>query len=86
MERVLEVRRRELGERHPDTLATMNNLAAIAMGQADYATAKPLLERSLEACREALGAAHPETLKAAFHLVLVLGEPASRPSGCGSLS
>jgi hypothetical protein len=50
----------------------MTNLAAIAMGQADYAAAQALLESSLRACRETLGATHPETLKAAFHLVLVL--------------
>ena len=40
--KVLEVRRRVLGEEHPDTLISMNNLAVLYRDQGKYAQAEPL--------------------------------------------
>jgi Tetratricopeptide repeat len=78
---VLDARIRQLGETHPDTLATMTNVAAIMIGQGDNASAIGLLERSLTKCRDTLGASHPQTFGAAYHLVVALlraGEDSDR--------
>ena len=47
-ERALEASERVLGAEHPDTLASVNNLAALLMSKGDYAGAQPLYERALE--------------------------------------
>ncbi len=61
-ERVLEVRRRVLGDEHPDTLEAMNNLAGTLGAQGDYAGARHLQEKVLEVRRRVLGGEHPHTL------------------------
>jgi Tetratricopeptide repeat len=44
-EPLLEMQKRVLGEEHPDTLLTMNNLALTLMAQGDYQGARQLQER-----------------------------------------
>jgi hypothetical protein len=61
-EQVLEVSRRILGEEHPDTLISMNNLAGTLRAQGDLAGARTLLEQDLEVRRRILGEEHPDTL------------------------
>jgi len=61
-ERVLEVSRRVLGEEHPDTLTSMNNLALTLLAEGDRAGARRLGERVLEARSRVHGEAHPDTL------------------------
>ena len=46
---------------HPDTAASLNNLAGLLHAQGDYARAKPLYERALAIREKALGAEHPDT-------------------------
>ena len=46
--KVLEVQRRVLGEEHPDTLDTMDNLGALYWNQGKYAQAEPLFTKVLE--------------------------------------
>ena len=48
-----------LGERHPDTALSLNNLAGLLQAQGDYAAAKPLYEQALAIDKEALGEKHP---------------------------
>ncbi|MFT5466683.1 MAG: hypothetical protein ACI8UO_001783 [Verrucomicrobiales bacterium] len=60
--RALEARERVLGAEHPDTLGSLNNLAALLDAKDDYAAAEPLLRRALEARERVLGAEHPDTL------------------------
>ena len=62
IERALDLERRALGDKHPDTLATMNGLAELYQDQGDYAHAEPLFVRGLELRRQVLGEEHPETL------------------------
>jgi tetratricopeptide (TPR) repeat protein len=61
-ERVLEATTRVLGEEHPRTLVSMNNLALTLAAQGDHAGARRLQERELEATTRVLGEEHPDTL------------------------
>ncbi len=60
--RALEIRRRELGDEHPDTLASLGSLGALLYDQGKYADAEPLLREALEASRRTLGNEHHSTL------------------------
>jgi eukaryotic-like serine/threonine-protein kinase len=62
MERVLYLRRRTLGEKHQDTLASMNNLAQLYWYQGKYAKGEPLLNEVAQLQRRVLGEDHPDTL------------------------
>ena len=61
-----------LGEEHPATMTTMNNLALILGEQGDYAGARRLQERVLEISTHRLGDDHPDTLTAMNNLALTL--------------
>jgi tetratricopeptide (TPR) repeat protein len=67
-ERALAVRRRVLGDEHPDTLTAMNNLAGTLSAQGDLACARALEERALDVRRRVLGDEHPATLTAMNNL------------------
>ena len=51
-----------LGQEHPDTLLSANNLAGLFQDQGRLAEAEPLFKRALEARERVLGKEHPETL------------------------
>ena len=59
---VLELRERILGRDHPDTLAAMNNLAAVLQDQGDLSAAQSFHERTYLTCQRVLGSDHPSTL------------------------
>ena len=48
--KVPEVRRRVLGELHPDTLSSTNSLALLYQDQGKYAKAEPLLTNVVKTC------------------------------------
>ena len=56
------MRRRVLGEEHPSTLISANNLAATLFRRAKYTEAEQMLQSALDASRRVLGNAHPQTL------------------------
>ncbi|KAG8717983.1 hypothetical protein FRC09_013341 [Ceratobasidium sp. 395] len=60
--RVLDARKQTLGELHPDTLTTMNNLANTYMDQGRWDEAEALEVRVLDAMKQTLGELHPDTL------------------------
>jgi tetratricopeptide (TPR) repeat protein len=60
-----------LGPRHPDTLQTMNNLAATLTALGELKAARALFEQALEARRELLGPRHPDTLQTIGNLASV---------------
>ena len=62
MERTVEIRRVALGDEHPDTLQSMNNLSVLYLQQGEAVKAEPLLARLLEARRRVLGKDSPDTL------------------------
>ena len=59
----LQIRMRELGEEHPDTMASMANLAALHFQAGDHDEALRLFIRSTALRTKVLGEEHPDTLK-----------------------
>ncbi|CAK0820165.1 unnamed protein product [Prorocentrum cordatum] len=76
----LQASREVLGDRHPDTLTSVNDLAMRLQAQGDLAGAEPLLREALQpllrealqARREVLGDGHPDTLTSANNLARLL--------------
>ena len=60
-----------LGERHPDTLTSMNNLAYLYQSQGDYEQALPLYQKANTLSMEVLGERHPDTLRSMNNLALL---------------
>ncbi|KAK9384145.1 hypothetical protein V1515DRAFT_576687 [Lipomyces mesembrius] len=59
---VMEFRKTVLGEEHPDTLTSMNNLADLFHSQGKYEAAEPLYKETLRLSKKVLGEEHPDTL------------------------
>ncbi len=57
----LAIRRRVLGEHHPDVATSLNNLGAVARAEGDLAAAMKLFQQSLDLRERLLGADHPAT-------------------------
>jgi len=72
-ERALTDRRRVLGEDHPDTLVTANNLAGDLHALGEFERARQLDKDTLSRFRRVLGEDHPETLNSAGNLARNLG-------------
>ena len=70
--RTLEARRNILGEVHPDTLGSMNNLASVLQAQGKHGEAEEINRRTLEARKTILGEEHPDTLASINNLAWVL--------------
>ena len=77
-EQLLEASRRVLGEEHPNTLSSMNNLAHTLCSQGDLAGARKLEEAVLEARRRVLGEEHPDTQQAKQNLAVILAAMSDR--------
>ena len=60
------------GDRHPNTLTSMGNLAAVLLNQGDLAGAEALHREVLAVEREDRGDKHPHTLVAIGNLAAVL--------------
>jgi len=61
LNRALAIREKSLGADHPDTAASLSNLAMLYKSQGRYAEAEPLNKRALSIREKALGADHPDT-------------------------
>src|SRR5439155_4406934 len=70
-ERALDLRRRVLGEEHPDTLSSMNSIALLYMYQGKYAQAEPVFVKVVQLQRRVLGEEHPDTLGSMSNLTLL---------------
>src|SRR5262249_53916751 len=71
MNRALAIRERLLGP-HPETAATLNNLALLVQDQGDLAAARPLYEAALAIREASLGPASEETAASLNNLALLL--------------
>lgn len=60
---LLEIRKRVLGEEHPDTLKSMNGLAISYFRIGERQKAQEMFEQTLELRKRVLGEEHPDTLK-----------------------
>ena len=60
--RALSIRQRFLGGLHPETLTSMDTLAAVYEREGKLAAAEPLYHEALDKRRRVLGAGHPDTL------------------------
>ena len=70
-ERTLDLQSRVLGEKHPETLQSMNKLALLYLRQGNYAQAEPLLTKVLQAQRSGLGEEHVDTLDTMNNLAVL---------------
>ncbi|KAK7419112.1 hypothetical protein QQZ08_010982 [Neonectria magnoliae] len=68
--RVIEMRKRVLGEEHPDTLTSMANLASTYSNQGRWKEAEALFVRVMETRKRVLGEEHPNTLISMANLAL----------------
>jgi tetratricopeptide (TPR) repeat protein len=63
-----------LGENHPNTTASINNLAFLLNAKGDYAEAEPLYRKALAICEKVSGENHPDTALSINNLACLLGE------------
>jgi hypothetical protein len=59
---VMETRKQVLGEKHPDTLSSMENLASTYWNQGHWKEAEVLQVQVMETTKQVLGEKHPDTL------------------------
>jgi tetratricopeptide (TPR) repeat protein len=76
--KALETRRRLLGDRHPDTLASLHDMAMLRRSQGKYDEAANHLREALEGRRRGLGADHPDTLSSIDAMGVLLQDQSSR--------
>ena len=57
----LAIREKAFGSAHPETAASLNNLASLFYAKGDIAGAQPLMERALTIFEKAFGPAYPQT-------------------------
>jgi tetratricopeptide (TPR) repeat protein len=60
-EQVRDIRRKVLGEEHPDTASSYNNVAFNLNAQGRYNEAAEVYQKALAICRKVLGEEHPDT-------------------------
>ena len=64
----LTISQSELGERHPSTASSLNNLASLYLSQGRYGEAEPLYVEALEISQSELGERHPDTARSLNNL------------------
>jgi tetratricopeptide (TPR) repeat protein len=69
----LAIRAKLLGERHPETAESLNNLGRVLERQGDTAAARSYFERALKIQREVLAEGHPRTAQTLANLGRLLG-------------
>jgi tetratricopeptide (TPR) repeat protein len=71
----LEGRRRVLGDKHKDTLATMNNMGALLKNmEDDYEGALDYYQQALRVQEKVLGKTHPDTLTTIMNMAITYME------------
>ena len=75
------ISRQVLGEEHPDTLTSQNNLAVTLRVQGDLAGARAHQEAVWAARRRVLGEEHPATTSSAWNLFLTLDKMQDKGAG-----
>src|SRR5262249_41744195 len=81
-EKALELRRRQLGPDHVETIGLMNDIGIILYSHGKRREAEKLFVETVEAKRRALGPEHPSTLRSANNLAVMLAEQGSYEEAC----
>jgi tetratricopeptide (TPR) repeat protein len=68
----VELREKLLGHEHPDTMASLSNLAAVLQSEGEYQAAEEINRRVVEIQGKVLGNDHPDTLTSVDNLGFVL--------------
>ena len=66
------MKRRILGDEHPETLLSINNMAKMLHEQGRMTEAEPLFREALTGLRQALGSRHPNTIVSLNNMATVL--------------
>ncbi len=74
----METRKRVLGEKHPSTLTSMNNLASTYRNQGRWTEAKQMEVQVMEMSRRVLGEEYPDTLGSMANLAFTIKEQGRR--------
>ena len=67
----LEIRKKALGDEHPGTATSLNDLASLLHDQGKLTEAEPLYRQALEIRKKALGDEHPDTATSLNDLSLI---------------
>lgn len=78
-EHALKLDREDLGDEHPNTLISLNNLAATLWAQGDLAGARALQEQGIAVSQRLLGEEHPDTLTAMNNLANTFHDQGDTP-------
>lgn len=78
LEQALAIRRKVLGEVHPTTAASLNNLGGLLKALGDYPGARAYLKQALAIALEVLGEEHPTTQTIFFNLLSLGNGPGSK--------
>jgi tetratricopeptide (TPR) repeat protein len=76
-EQALAIRRQTLGEAHPDTAASLNNLGSLLYDMGDLLAALPYYEQAVAILERSLGPNHPNTQTVRRNLEILLDELAT---------
>jgi hypothetical protein len=68
----METSKRVLGQEHPETLSSMNNLASTYWDQGRWKEAEELGVQVMETRKRVLGQEHPDTLSSMSNLAFML--------------
>ena len=78
----LEVQKRVLGPKHPDTLNTATNLASALDDQEQHAAAAAMNRETLEVQKRVLGQEHPDIMITADNFAIMLREQGQHAEVC----
>ena len=72
LRRALEIRKKVLGENHPDVARSLGNLAGLLQAQNKLAEAEPLYRRAIAIRKSTLGENHPDVATSLRNLGVLL--------------
>jgi CHAT domain-containing protein len=84
--RSLAIWKQQLGDNHPDTATSLNNLALLYYSQGRYSEAEPLYNRSLAIIKQQLGDNHPNTATSLNNLAALYQSQDDIPQAINYLS
>ena len=85
-EQALAITKQQLGDNHPDTASSLNNLALLYGVQARYSEAEPLYKQALTIIKQQLGDNHPLTASSLDNLASLYDSQDDIPQAINYLS